>query len=204
MKPDLIRYKRYAIFLLNYIFKERIRGLDFTMRDMHLLKETDGQLHGYSITPASTLEEIFRNLEIGAMDNFLDVGCGKGFVLWQASRQAKYRRITGIDIDERLIRIANANIRKLKLDNVEAICADAVNFDAYSEYNHLFFFNPFSAEVFKKVFDSIASKLDGRKITLIYYDPICDDYIRNTGKFVLNKKIYCRIRNYYTHIYESI
>ena len=202
MKKYFVRYKRYALFLFNWIFKEKIRGLDFTMRDKSLLKQADGKLHGYSITPEKHLKEIFSNLSIQSTDKFIDIGCGKGFVLRYASK-FPFIEILGIDIDKRLIDIANQNLTKLKLENVKAICVDAITFDLYSDYTHFFFFNPFGIEVFSQVFDKILQSTPRRKITVIYYNPTCADYIFSTGKLELKYKLYDPMREYYTHIYES-
>ena len=203
MKEYFRRYKRYALFLFNYIFRERLFGLDFTMRDKRLMMETGGKLHGYSITPRKHLDEIFKCLPIQNTDRFIDIGCGKGFVLWQASARG-FETVMGIDIDERLIRIANTNIEKLKLKNVRAVCTDAVKFDAYCEYNYYFFCNPFGIEIFKLVFDNVIRSTQGNgKVTVIYYHPTCADYIESTGRFALRHKIYDPMKDYYTYIYES-
>jgi len=204
MKKYFIRYRRYVIFFFNYIFKECMRGLDFSMRDKHLLKATNGKMHGYSIAPKGILNKIFKELLIKNNDMFIDIGCGKGFVLWHASNY-NFKKILGIDIDENLIRIANRNIDKLKLEKVEAIYANALDFNSYLDYNYFFLSNPFSLEIFKSVFDNIILSLKNspRKITVIYYNPTCADYIDSTGEFILKKTLYCNIKDYYAHIYEN-
>jgi len=204
MKKYFLRYRRYAIFFFNYIFKERIRGLDFSMRDKRLLIATNGKMHGYSIAPKGILNNIFKKLLIKNNDMFIDIGCGKGFVLWHATNY-NFRKILGIDIDENLVKVAKRNIDKLKLKNVEAIHANALEFNSYSDYNYFFFSNPFSLEIFKPVFDNIVLSLKNspRKITVIYYNPTCADYILNMGEFILKETLYCNIKDYYAHIYEN-
>lgn len=211
----MIRYKRYAVFTFNYLFKERIRGLDFTLRDRHLLYNSDNKLYGYSITPGSHLKEVFETLFLDQAANpnevpqnyrrnFIDVGCGKGYVLWQASKY-QFNKICGIDIDNNLIGIANKNMRKLKLTNVEALHRDALKYDLYGEYDYFFFYNPFSIEIFKPVFDKIILSLadNPRLITIIYYHPTCGNYIESTGVFEKKYELYDKVKDYKTYVYVN-
>lgn len=86
MKDFLIRTRRYLLYLIQYFFYEKPRGLDFTMRDTTLLRESGGVYHGYCKTNAKHLKDIFGRLENGKELNFLDVGSGKGAVLREAAR----------------------------------------------------------------------------------------------------------------------
>jgi SAM-dependent methyltransferase len=189
------------------------------MRDTHLLQESNG-LYGYSITPGSHLKQIFQRLSAdsafpdrgsqkGNVSNhpghrLIDIGCGKGYVHWHASRFG-FEKVCGIDIDQNLINIANKNIKKLKLTNVEARQEDALAFSSYDDYNYFFFYNPFSIEIFKKVFDKIILSLqqNPRPVTIIYYHPTCSGYIDESGMFERTHDLYDKIKNYHTYIYEN-
>ena len=74
------RLRRYLVFLGEYLFMERPRGLDFTMRDTRLYQQSAGKYHGYSKTDEKHLQEIFRTLDFSRCRKLLDVGCGKGVV----------------------------------------------------------------------------------------------------------------------------
>lgn len=50
MKNNLIRVRRYIIFLFQYFVCEKPHGLDFTMRDKRLIRDNAGIYHGYSKT----------------------------------------------------------------------------------------------------------------------------------------------------------
>jgi len=202
MKRLYVRYSRYLYFII-VCFVERIQGLDFTMRDQRLLKETNNKLHGYAITPKKHLDEIFSCLSLEETDKFIDIGCGKGYVLWYASKYS-FSEIMGIDIDERLIRIAHKNMERLKLHNVRLLCEDATKFSSYATYGVYYLANPFGAEITRQVIDCIIQTMDGRKIVIIYYNPTYADYIESTKKFALKHRLHCKTKDYFTNIYENV
>ena len=166
------RLRRYLVFLGEYLFIERPRGLDFTMRDTRLYQQSAGKYHGYSKTDEKHLQEIFRTLDFSRCRNLLDVGCGKGVVLKEAAK-FPFERIAGIELQEELVRTAGKNFRILGLEKrISCMQADALDFDGYGEFDVFFFFNPFSEEVFGRVIDRIleSRKSDG-PLTFIYHNP---------------------------------
>ena len=166
------RLRRYLLFLGEYLFMERPRGLDFTMRDTRLYQQSAGKYHGYSKTDEKHLQEIFQTLDFSRCRNLLDVGCGKGVVLKEAAK-FPFERIAGIELQEELVRTAGKNFRILGLEKrISCMQADALDFDGYGEFDVFFFFNPFSEEVFGRVIDRIleSRKSDG-PLTFIYHNP---------------------------------
>lgn len=166
------RLRRYLLFLGEYLFMERPRGLDFTMRDTRLYQQSAGKYHGYSKTDEKHLQEIFQTLDFSRCRNLLDVGCGKGVVLKEAAK-FPFERIAGIELQEELVRTAGKNFRILGLERrISCMRADALDFDGYGEFDVFFFFNPFSEEVFGRVIDRIleSRKSDG-PLTFIYHNP---------------------------------
>ncbi|HJA92197.1 MAG TPA: class I SAM-dependent methyltransferase [Candidatus Eisenbergiella merdipullorum] len=166
------RFQRYLIFLGEYLFLERPRGLDFTMRDTGLYRLSDGKYHGYSKTDEGHLREIFESLDFSRCRRLLDVGCGKGVVLKEAAK-FPFEKIAGIEIQKGLVRTAERNFRILGLEKrICCIQADAMDFEGYGEYDVFFFFNPFSEEVFESVIERIleSRKKDG-PLTFIYHNP---------------------------------
>ena len=166
------RLRRYLVFLGEYLFMERPRGLDFTMRDTRLYQQSAGKYHGYSKTDEKHLQEIFRTLDFSRCRKLLDVGCGKGVVLKEAAK-FPFERIAGIELQEELVKTAGKNFRILGLERrISCMQADALDFDGYGEFDVFFFFNPFSEEVFGRVIDRIleSRKSDG-PLTFIYHNP---------------------------------
>ena len=135
------RLRRYLLFLGEYLFMERPRGLDFTMRDTRLYQQSAGKYHGYSKTDEKHLQEIFQTLDFSRCRNLLDVGCGKGVVLKEAAK-FPFERIAGIELQEELVRTAGKNFRILGLEKrISCMQADALDFDGYGEFDVFFFFS---------------------------------------------------------------
>ena len=171
-KLRMEKWSRYLLFLGEYLFLEKPRGLDFTMRDIRLYRKSAGKYHGYSKTDEKHLREIFRSLDFSRCRRLLDVGCGKGVVLKEAAR-FPFERIAGIELQKKLAETAERNFRILGLaDRISCLQADAEEFDGYGDYDVFFFFNPFSEEIFTKVIDrSLKSAKDDGPGTFIYHNP---------------------------------
>ena len=82
--------------------------------------------------------------------NFVDMGCGKGKVLFGAAR-FDFDRIKGIEYSPSLYEIVRRNVSKLGLgDRIELFCVDAMHWQPDVEDRVYFFFNPFSGAVLSK------------------------------------------------------
>lgn len=195
------RFKRYSIYMVQSI-AERLHGLDFTMRDTSLIAESGGRLHGYSKTDESHAKKILDSLNVNKDSKLLDVGCGKGAFLREASKYP-FGKITGIEIDKRLVRIAKKNFRILNLDGrIKIFQSDALEFEHYGTYNIFYFFNPFEKEVMDPVVDKIAmSKRKSREYYMILHNPTCMDVIESKGG-ALVRKLYDPMKSYETYIYK--
>jgi 16S rRNA G966 N2-methylase RsmD len=151
------------------------------------------------------LKEIFSVLDITNENKFIDIGCGKGYVLTKAAKQ-KYNRIMGIDFVPEMIKIAQKNISILKLENRINLClADATQFN-YDEYDHLFLYNPFSKDILRVVVNRIVESLNRnpRDLTIIYFHPSDHSIFMETGYFEVVNTLHCFIKDYKTYIYKNI
>lgn len=117
--------------------------------------------------------------------------------------QYPFEKVSGIDIDERLITVARKNFQVLKMEGrVECIQADAAEFERYGEYNVFFLFNPFAAPVMEKVVDKLISVSREKRITVIYHNPV---YIELFKKEKTLKEIiwlYDKVKDYNTCIFQ--
>lgn len=204
LSEKICRVKRYIKYGIQYFFYEKPRGLDFTMRDMHLLEETNGTLHGYSKTNEKHLRKIFNYLNVSESDSLLDIGCGKGVVLKEAAKYP-FVKIAGIDIDGNLIKIAKRNFEVLKMqDRVTCMEADALKFQEYGNYNVFFFFNPFGEEIFGEVINKIIEEsYKKKKIYIVYHNPRYASEIEKSNKFLKVEEMYDPSKRYMTNIYVS-
>ncbi len=196
----LKRYRRYLKYTLQWLFLEKLRGLDFTMRDLSLLKETDGVLHGYSKTDDLHAREIFKALDVDKQKSILDIGCGKGAFLKEAT-EYDFSRIAGLEYVEELADIAKKNFKRLKLDKrIEIYCGDAAEFNLYGEFNVFYFFNPFDRSIMDNVIKKIIEKKKD-KIWVVLHNPVCADVVIEHGGKEINR-LYDKMKSYETVIYE--
>ena len=115
-------------------FNEWLRGLDFTMPDrMYDRKRNDGGM--YLVSSEKIVSELMGMVDKQKYPGFLDVGCGKGFILWKAY-QSGFKKIGGVEYDEKLTEICNKNMKRLKLtDYMTVTCTDAREFENYGDYD---------------------------------------------------------------------
>lgn len=77
------------------------------------------------------LKLIFKNVDIDAIHNFLDVGCGLGYFTFMAARSLNERcDLLGIDIDPKLIKIAQEKANKYNASNISFEVGDIYDLKA--------------------------------------------------------------------------
>ena len=196
------RYWRYVRYIFQWLFMEKLRGLDFTMRDKTLLYEGGG-LHGYGKTDDAHARTLFESIKNDDTQHIIDIGCGKGVVLREACRKS-FGRIAGLEYDDRLVEIATRNFQRLGLLNrVEIYQGDARDFEHYEEFNVFYFANPFDAEIFNTVMKKIVDTQKYDVIEIIYYHPSEAHkgvVYKYGGKLV--ERLYDNVRDYETLIYK--
>ena len=162
------------------IFLERARGVDFTV-------EIDAREENHTKYAASTplihgiLKEYFSRMNIGGDDSILDVGCGKGRMIYFFSR-LPFGKVGGVEYEEDIYRICRNNLSKLNVYRVSVSCADAAKFDGYDEYNWFYAFNPFSKDIMQGFIDRLKESKDrkDRNIRVVYFNPTeLDMFIEN-------------------------
>jgi hypothetical protein len=123
------------------------------------------QCFDYLPSRAGTARLALRRLPITAHREytFIDVGSGKGKVLFVAA-EFPFRKIQGIEFAVELHRQAEENIsryfsRKRKCPPIESVNANAIDYQFPRENLVLYFFNPFGAEVMKKVLINLEQSL---------------------------------------------
>jgi SAM-dependent methyltransferase len=209
IKHIIIQYWRYLWYSFRAFVLEKPRGLDFHARDKSFMV---GVNNGYAVTPESDLRSIFKFLDgfgmddgegISNDDNFIDIGCGKGYVLTKAAKYP-FNKITGIDIIPKMVSIAKRNLTILKLDQrCEIFEADAISYN-YDEYNYFFFFDPFTENIFRMVIDSILEsvKRKKRKIFVIYCRARSHYVFIETGRFKIVRKFHSLLKDFDSYIYS--
>lgn len=134
--------------------------------------------HRYIPTLASTMRYILKRINIDYRSStFIDIGSGLGRNLLIAS-EFPFRSIVGIEVAETLHNIALSNVRiyqsKLKqYRQIELYCMDILQFKFPKDTNLiLYFWYPFSEQVFKRFLDKFLESFDlvARTIIFIFLD----------------------------------
>jgi predicted RNA methylase len=115
--------------------------------------------------PAGTraLKRIFDNVRITPDDVLLDLGCGKGRVVFWVGLHCSPKRIVGVEISEQLYAVARRNLAQYDKRGdrppVELVHADAATFHIPSDATLIFLNNPFGGQVFDAVLSNIVASV---------------------------------------------
>jgi hypothetical protein len=132
-----------------------------------------------------------KDLAPGPSDVFVDLGSGKGKVLLIAG-MLPFRRVVGVEIDEKLSGCARRNIRqarpRLCAQDVNSITANVLDWPIPDETSVIFMFNPFIGHTFRSVVGRIIESYDRRPRTLhiVYFYPWEHDWLLSTGRVVVD------------------
>ena len=170
---------------------ETLRGVDFIesigISEIEIDKDTGNR---YDISNVRVLGQILKQYDITSEDAFIDYGCGKGAVLALAVKYP-FHRVVGVEISRKLVDIAVNNMTKLHIEGAEIICNDAREYKDIDEITYFYFFNPFPENVFRVVMKNIKESYlkNKRKMTIIYYNPVCENVILDTEIFIKKQEI---------------
>lgn len=149
------------------IINEKYRGLDFTM-----VYQCENNKHNnnYSKSPERVLRKIFDYIDFSKEHSFIDMGCGKGYVMAIASEYG-FEKVAGVEYTTELCQICKKNLEVLHINKAEIFNCDAKEFEKYSEYDCFYFCNPFDETILsvvaKKIFDSHTEN----KVYIYYLNP---------------------------------
>ena len=134
--------------------------------------------HPYEPTPYSVLERLAASGWCEENDVVLDYGCGKGRVGFFLAHQTKAKTI-GIEYDSRIYQSALEN-QKTSVSKAGTVFvpARAEEYRVPPDASRCYFFNPFSAEILRKVMARILESYyeNPRDIFLFFYYP-ADEYV---------------------------
>ena len=171
------RRQRYGD--MEYDWENRVNTTSGTVDwDTRLL----GLFHSpYQPTDPALFREMMASLPIDfSQFTFIDIGSGKGRALLLAS-EYPFKKIVGVELFEELHRAAEENIRNYRsptqrCPRIEAVLADARQFELPQERLLLYLFNPLPelalSEVLRRLEKSLAQT--PRPVWVIYYNPLLE------------------------------
>lgn len=155
----------------------------------------------YEATPYGALEQFFSNYKLTEEDQFVDVGCGRGRVAFYVHDKFQIP-VKGIEANDRTFDEALKNLEtylKRKHHIANPIHFDyglAEQFPLDKKDNRFYFFNPFSAKIFKRVIMNIRKSImeHPREVEIILYYPLesYQDILQTAGFFIVNQM---KVRN---------
>lgn len=158
--------KRYTgeAFILVY---EKIRGLDFNM-----VYQCDENEHNnnYSKSPNRVLKRIFGEIDFSQKHSFIDIGCGKGYVMTKAA-DYPFERVGGVEYQKELCDICRKNFRILGLEDLDVYHCDAKEFDGYKDFDIIYFCNPFDETILSEVAKRIYEMHRDKPCKIYYLNP---------------------------------
>ncbi|MDB6123749.1 MAG: hypothetical protein JWQ71_2742 [Pedosphaera sp.] len=119
----------------------------------------------------------------------LDLGCGKGRVLFVAAPFG-FKAVKGVEFAHELCTIARKNIASFQAKSkarpeFHIVEADVTDYPIGKEENVFFMFNPFDETILEKVLCNISTSLQAhpRPIWIIYHHPKCREAIEKRSHF---------------------
>lgn len=141
--------------------------------------KTDTWVHGsaYVATSPVDFSYVLRDLDVDySKATFIDLGCGKGRVLFMAAA-LPWKRVVGVEFSPTLADVARSNIGKYTGPKT---CKDiVVETEDATKYRYpegdlcLFFYDPFDDKIMKPVVENLlrAMKESSRRVLVVYFKP---------------------------------
>lgn len=124
-------------------------------------------------TSPMSMNWLLDQVPLSAPSTFIDIGCGKGRTMLLASE--RFPAAIGVEFARELAETARCNSqayrqRSPSAGDIKVVFRDATEFEFPPGPLVVYFYNPFSEPIFRKVLDNIVSSLtaDPRPCTIIY------------------------------------
>lgn len=157
---------------------------------------SDQYRYPYEPTPYTVLERFANSGLLCRENTLLDYGCGKGRADFFLSYQTR-RHTIGVEYNERIYEKAVENREQgVAAGRTEFVLADAVQFSVPAEVDRIYFFNPFSIEILKKVLARVLESYyeNPRELLLFFYYPSDEyiSYLMTVDELIFSDEIDCR------------
>ncbi len=122
-----------------------------------------------------SLARMMRALDIGAGDVFLDLGCGKGQVLFVAAH-FRFGRVIGIDLCKDLVTVARRNLdpgkHRFRAGRMDLVVGDAAEYQVPDDVNVCYLYNSFPRPVLERVMAQVDASLvaSPRRMRILYLE----------------------------------
>jgi SAM-dependent methyltransferase len=132
------------------------------------------------------LWRILRGLHVQKSDGFLDLGCGKGQVVFLAAH-FPFGRVRGIDLSSDLIAVARSNMdpekHRFRCDSVDLVVGDAADYAIPEDVTMCYLYHPFPRPVMQQVMAHLDASLaaNPRRMHIFYLEAFDTDLLEAHG-----------------------
>jgi len=152
---------RYGVNTLGSVDKKDLEYDDFNLDEIVSYRPS------FSSWTRETLDFLKDHVDFST-GNFIDMGSGKGKVLFVANSYP-FKKIIGIEYSDSLSEVCEKNINKLGVGNkVNLLNIDATTYQPSNDDLVYYFFNPFKGDILEKTLSNITSD---KEVYLIYVNP---------------------------------
>lgn len=128
------------------------------------------------------VRRILDDLDISTGDVFLDLGAGKGRMLWLAARYP-FGRVIGVELAAELAETARRNLarhqRRLACRDIRVEVSDAAEYGLPDDVSVVYLNHPFTGATFERVAGNLCASVarNPRVLVLIYNHPVMGGYL---------------------------
>ncbi|MFI6502846.1 methyltransferase domain-containing protein [Nonomuraea typhae] len=143
----------------------------------------------YSPAHWGTLRRALPARDVGEHDVFLDLGAGKGRMMLEAASGYAFKRVIGVELSPELTEVTRRNLAatrlRLRARDVEVVQSDVLDYDIPDDVSVVFLNNPFRGEIFASAVERLLASAGRapRPITMIYFNPVEEPHLLQTGRF---------------------
>ena len=161
--------------------------------ECRMLEQKSKNYFNYQPTSYDMLEVLFDKYPFGEDDQFLDIGCGLGRVLFCAEKKG-CKDCIGIEVNNQIYDELLDNIKKYEgRQSIRAYLSAAEKYEIEEKANKFFFFNPFHIKYFMRVMNNILKVAEKKEkvLYLFFYAPsdIYKEYLDGIEKVHLHEII---------------
>jgi hypothetical protein len=138
----------------------------------------DGERYRYEPSGWLSLRRALPRRRVSETDVFVDLGSGKGRVVFQAARHYPFKRVIGVELSSELHEVARGNIeshrRGLRCQDVELVNDDVLEWEIPADLTIVYMHNPFLGRLFSQVAERLVrfAHRHRRRLFVIYVNPV--------------------------------
>lgn len=155
------------------LFEEVYFEKKYGIRSSGFKTSNSRENYHYQAASYSILHRVFAALKpVSDRAAFYDIGCGKGRVLFVASKMG-FSNLFGIEMDHELIENAKQNLSEtlVKPKMLKLIEQNVLDYSYEDQPSVFFLFNPFNAEVLSKFIDKVL-QTNHQECYFVYMNPV--------------------------------